>query len=192
MIADELKVKGIARAKKHKNITILFTDFKDFTSLASNISPIKLVKELNEIFGHFDDILGELKVEKIKTIGDAYFAACGLPEKNKNHAVRCVEAAKKMFKFLEERNKKNDIKWKMRAGIHSGPVVAGVVSKKKYVYDLFGDTVNIASRMESNGEVGKINISEATYLLIKDKYKCIPRGKINAKGKGEMEMYFVK
>jgi class 3 adenylate cyclase len=115
-----------------------------------------------------------------------------LPEKNKNHALQCIEAVKQMFKYLEERNKKNEIQWKMRAGIHSGPVVAGVVSKKKYAYDLFGDTVNTASRMESNGEVGKINISETTYQLVKSKYNCLPRGRINTKGKGDLNMYFVE
>ena len=191
-VADELKSKGKAITKRYDNVTILFTDFKDFTLLASSISPIKLVKELNEIFSHFDDILGRFQIEKIKTIGDAYFAACGLPEENKNHAFQCIEAVKQMFKYLEKRNKKNEIQWEMRAGIHSGPVVAGVVSKKKYAYDLFGDTVNTASRMEANGEVGKINISETTYELVKEKYNCFHRGQINAKGKGNLNMYFVE
>ncbi|MEP7322547.1 MAG: adenylate/guanylate cyclase domain-containing protein [Saprospiraceae bacterium] len=191
-IADELKSKGKATTKRYQNVTILFTDFKDFTLLASAITPNKLVKELNDIFSHFDDILETFQIEKIKTIGDAYFAACGLPQKNKNHAFHCIEAVKQMFKYLEDRNIKNKIQWNMRVGIHSGPVVAGVVSKKKYAYDLFGDTVNTASRMESNGEVGKINISETTYELIKEKYNCIPRGQINAKGKGNMNMYFVE
>ena len=191
-VADELKSSGKATAKRYEHVTILFTDFEDFTLLASSISPGKLVKELNEIFSHFDDIIGAFQIEKIKTIGDAYFAVCGLPEKNKDHAVQCIEAAKQMFRYLEERNRKNEIQWKMRAGIHSGPVVAGVVGKKKYAYDLFGDTVNTASRMETNGEVGKINISETTYELIKGKYNCFPRGQINAKGKGNLNMYFVE
>lgn len=191
-VADELKSRGKATAKKYENVTILFTDFKDFTSMASSISPNKLVKELNEIFGHFDDIMEAFQIEKIKTIGDAYFAACGSPEKNKEHAFQCIEAAKQMFRYLEERNKKNGIQWKMRVGIHSGPVVAGIVGKKKYAYDLFGDTVNTASRMETYGEVGKINVSETTYELIKGKYKCFPRGHINAKGKGNLNMYFVE
>lgn len=191
-VADELKNKGKATAKKYDQVSILFTDFKDFTALASSITPIKLVKELNDIFGHFDEILEVFKIEKIKTIGDAYFAACGLPEKNRDHAILCIEAAKQMFRYLEARNKKSSIQWKMRAGIHSGPVVAGVLGKKKFAYDLLGDTVNTASRMESSGEVGKINISETTYALVREKYKCVPRGQIKAKGKGELNMFFVE
>ncbi len=191
-VADELKNRGKATAKRYKNVTILFTDFKYFTSMASSISPNKLVKELNDLFSHFDDIMEGCRIEKIKTIGDAYFAACGSPEKNNHHAFQCIEAAKQMFRYLDERNAKNEIQWKMRVGLHSGPVVAGVVGKKKYAYDLFGDTVNIASRMESNGEVGKINISETTYELIKGKYTCFPRGRIHVKGKGNLNMYFVE
>ena len=192
LVADELKRSGKTLTRRYENVTILFTDFQDFTLLASSISATKLVKELNEIFSRFDDILGAFEIEKIKTIGDAYFAACGLPEKNKDHAFRCIEAAKQMFSYLEERNNNSEIKWKMRAGIHSGSVIAGIVSKKKYAYDLFGDTVNTASRMESNGQVGKINISETTYQLIKGKYNCTPRGQIFAKGKGYLNMYFVE
>ena len=191
-VADELKIQGKATTKLFENVSILFTDFKDFTPMASSISPIKLVDELNEIFGHFDDIMERFQMEKIETIGDAYFAACGVPEINEDHAFQCIEAAKEMFRYLEERNKKNELQWKMRAGIHSGPVVPAVVGKKKYSYDLFGDTVNTASRLETNGEVGKINISETTFELIKGKYNCIPRGKINAKGKGDLNMYFVE
>ncbi len=191
-VADELKTIGKATTKIFENVTILFTDFEDFTSMASSVSPIKLVEELNEIFSHFDDIVEAFQIEKIETIGEAYFAACGVPENNKDHAFQCVEAAKHMFMYLEERNKNNDIQWKMRAGIHSGSVVAGVVGKKKYAYDLFGDTVNTASAMEINGEVGRINISETTYALIKGKYNCLSRGHINVKGKGDLHMYFVE
>ena len=160
--------------------------------MVSSISAIKLVEELNDIFGHFDDIMEEFQIEKIETIGDAYMAACGLPEENADHALRCIDAAKQMIKFLKNRNKKNEIQWEMRVGIHSGPVVAGVVGKKKYAYDLFGDTVNTANRIETNGEVGKINISSSTYQEIKDRFSCEYRGKIQTKGKGELDMYFVK
>lgn len=191
-VADELKISGIATAKRYEQVTILFTDFQDFTSLASSISPTKLMEELNDIYSHFDDIMEGFRIEKIVTIGDAYFAACGVPEDNNDHAFQCIEAVKKMFAYLHARNKVNEIQWVMRAGIHTGPVIAGVVGKKKYSYDLFGDTVNTASRMQSHGEVGKINISETTYALVREKYICHPRGQIPAKGKGELNMYFVE
>jgi len=192
-VGDELKTTGKATTKKYDNVTILFTDFKEFTKLVASIPATKLVEELNDIFGRFDDIMGEFEIEKIETIGDAYMAACGLTEENSNHALKCVEAAQRMLSFLNERNMKSKIQWNMRVGIHSGPVVAGVVGKKKYGYDLFGDTVNTASRIESNGEAGKINISETTYRILKHnaKFTFENRGRISAKGKGELGMWFV-
>lgn len=192
IVADELKSTGKASTKKHENVTILFTDFKDFTVLASSVPADTLVKELNDIFGHFDDIMEEFQIEKIETVGDAYLAVCGLPEENAAHATRCVAAAKQMLHFLEGRNSRNVIQWKMRVGIHSGSVVAGVVGKKKYHYDVFGDSVNTASRIQTHGEAGKINISETTYALVKENYHCIPRGQIHAKGIGDLTMYFVE
>lgn len=191
-IARDLKESGKTIPKRHKNVTILFTDFEGFTELVESIPAITLVKELNDIFGRFDDIMEETEVEKIETIGDAYMAACGLDEKITNHAAKCITAAQKMLDYLEERNMKNEIKWRMRVGIHSGPIVAGVVGKKKFSYDLFGDTINTASRMESSGEPGKINISGSTFQLVKNDVDLDYRGRIHAKGKGEMEMYFVK
>lgn len=193
-VAEELKNTGKATSKKYDNVSILFTDFIGFTQLVASIPATKLIEELNHIFGRFDDIMEEFQVEKIETIGDAYMAACGLPEENVNHAQRCVQAAQKMVSFLNERNSTNDIQWNMRVGIHSGPVVAGVVGKKKFAYDLFGDSVNTAARMESNGEPEKINISQATYELLKDEPSLIfqSRGQILAKGKGQMKMYFVE
>lgn len=191
-IIRDLKENGKTIPKRHKSVTILFTDFEGFTELVASIPAITLVNELNEIFGRFDEIMEEVSVEKIETIGDAYMAACGLEDEVVNHATHCVKAAKKMLSYLEERNKHNDIKWKMRIGIHSGTIVAGVVGKKKFTYDLFGDAINTASRIESAGEAGKINISSATYELVKKDFSCHSRGKIYAKGKGELEMYFVK
>ena len=161
------------------------------TALVASISAITLVSELNDIFGRFDDIMEETAVEKIETIGDAYMAACGLEEEITNHAVNCITAAQKMLSYLEERNKRHEIKWKMRVGVHSGTTVAGVVGKKKFAYDLFGDTINTASRIESAGEAGRINISSSTYELVKHDFMCLYRGKIFAKGKGKLDMYFI-
>ncbi len=191
-IIKDLKESGKTFPKRHKNVTILFTDFEGFTELVASIPAITLVNELNDIFGRFDEIMEETEVEKIETIGDAYMAACGLEEEITNHAVNCIIAAQKMLDYLNERNKSHEIKWRMRVGIHSGTIVAGVVGKKKFAYDLFGDTINTASRIESAGEAGKINISSSTYELVKNDFACLSRGKIFAKGKGELEMYYVK
>ncbi|MEM6265006.1 MAG: adenylate/guanylate cyclase domain-containing protein [Bacteroidota bacterium] len=191
-IIRDLKETGKTIPKRHKNVSILFTDFEGFTELVASISAITLVNELNDIFGRFDEIMEETEVEKIETIGDAYMAACGLEEETTNHAVNCITAAQKMLAYLEERNKHHEITWRMRVGIHSGTIVAGVVGKKKFAYDLFGDTINTASRIESAGEAGKINISDSTHELVKNNFPCLSRGKIFAKGKGELDMYFVE
>lgn len=191
-VAKDLKETGKTVPKRHKSVTIMFTDFKGFTELVASMPAITLVNELNDIFGRFDEIVEEAGVEKIETIGDAYVAASGLEEEITQHAINCITAAKQMLSYLEERNKHHEIKWSMRVGIHSGPIVSGVVGKKKFSYDLFGDTINTASRMESSGEPGKINISGPTLQLVKDDIDYDYRGKIHAKGKGEMEMYFVK
>ncbi|MFH1321683.1 MAG: adenylate/guanylate cyclase domain-containing protein [Bacteroidota bacterium] len=191
-VADELKQKGKVAPQYHKQVTMLFTDFKDFTKTSAKISAKLLVNELNDIFENFDSIMAKYGVEKIKTIGDAYMAACGIPKKNNLHALQCIRAAQEMIEYLDLRGKTSEIKWRMRVGIHSGPLVAGVVGAKKFTYDVWGDTVNTAARMESNGEPGKINISANTHMIIKNHFDCTYRGKIVAKGKGEIDMYFIE
>ena len=191
-VAKDLKETGKTVPKRHNNVTILFTDFEGFTELVSKIPAITLLNELNDIFGRFDEIVEEAGVEKIETIGDAYVAACGLEEETTEHAINCITAAKQMLSYIEERNEKHEIKWSMRVGVHSGPIVAGVVGKKKFSYDLFGDTINTASRMESSGEPGKINVSAPTFQLVKNDFTFDYRGEVHAKGKGKVDMYFVK
>ena len=191
-VAVELNEKGTVLPKGFANVTLLFSDFKNFTNTSSTMSPEKLVGELNELFHSFDNVIEELGVEKIKTIGDAYMVASGVPNYESSHAEKCIDTGLKMIEVLEERNINTGIKWSMRIGIHTGSVVAGLVGKSRFTYDLWGDTVNIASRMESSGEPGMINISGVTYDLVKDIYDFDYRGKIDIKGKGEIDMYFVK
>ncbi|MBL7981946.1 MAG: tetratricopeptide repeat protein [Flavobacteriales bacterium] len=202
-VAEELKAKGSAEAVHIDQVTVLFTDFKGFTAMSETLSPQELVRDLNECFSAFDHITAKYGIEKIKTIGDAYMAAGGLPDPQHGSPADVVCAALEMQQFMRthkaEREAQGKPYFEMRVGIHSGPVVAGIVGVKKFQYDIWGDTVNTASRMESSGEVGQVNISEATYALVKDAstpvgtpaFMFTPRGKVQAKGKGEMEMYFV-
>lgn len=186
-VANELKTSGTSEARQYSNVTVLFTDFVNFTGISEQMNPKELVKEINKNFTAFDLIMEKYGVEKIKTIGDAYLSVCGLPIENPNHAERILDASLALQSYIAE----NKSKFQIRIGVHSGPVVAGIVGVKKFAYDIWGDTVNTASRMESSGEPGKINISEATYLLIKDKFDCTYRGKIDVKNKGLIDMYFV-
>jgi class 3 adenylate cyclase len=190
-IIEELKTKGVSEPRRHDEASILFTDFSGFTQIVSTIPPKRLVQELDEIFRGFDDIIVAHGLEKIKTIGDAYMTAAGLPTAAADHALRCVRAALALARFIETRNQTAAMKWGLRLGVHSGAVVAGIVGKNKYAYDVWGDTVNIASRLESAGEVNKVNISAYTYELVRDRFDCEYRGKLAAKGKGEIDMYFV-
>jgi class 3 adenylate cyclase len=191
-VVKELLETGSVKPARFDEVSILFSDFKEFTNIVATIPTRKLISELNELFSEFDDIMEAEGIEKIQTVGDAYLAASGLPEEVPDHALRCIRAAKKMIDFLNRRNETSAIKWKIRIGIHSGPIAAGVVGKKKFAYDIFGDTINTASRIETAGEEGKINVSAYTYDLIKDQFPCEYRGKISAKGKGDLDMYFVK
>ena len=191
-VAQELKEKGRAIPRRYGSVSILFSDFVGFTRISARSTPEKIIQELNECFMGFDAIMEEEGIEKIQTIGDGYLAVGGLPDENPDHAVKCVWAAKKMIDFLKERNENHPIQWNVRIGIHSGPITAGVVGTKKFAYNIFGDTVNTASRIETAGEQGRINISDATFQMIKDDFECEYRGKISAKGKGELDMYFVK
>ncbi|MBI1732028.1 MAG: hypothetical protein HYR49_04575 [Gammaproteobacteria bacterium] len=190
-IIEELKAKGESEPRRHDEASILFTDLSAFTQAVSTIPPKRLVRELDDIFRAFDDIIVANGLEKIKTIGDAYMAAGGLPISADNHALRCVRAGLALTRFIEERNNTAAIKWGLRVGVHSGAVVAGIVGKNKYAYDVWGDTVNIASRLESAGEVNKVNISAYTFELVREYFDCEYRGKLAAKGKGEIDMYFV-
>ena len=186
--ARELKRNGKAKARHYESVTVMFTDFKGFTNIAEKLSAEELVSELDFLFKKFDEIISKYNIEKMKTIGDAYMCASGLPTPNSNHAENIVLAGIEIQNWMISQNNK----WQLRMGIHSGPVTAGVVGDKKFAYDIWGDTVNTASRMESSGEAGKINISGATYELVRDKFTCEFRGKILAKNKGEIEMYFLQ
>ncbi len=194
-VANELKIKGQATPKHYDAVTVLFTDFEGFTKIASTLPPAKVVSELNECFLKFDEIAERYNLEKIKTMGDAYMCAGGLPVKNNTHPSDAIAAAKEILTFINERNEKlraeNKPIWPIRIGIHTGELVAGVVGSKKFAYDIWGDTVNVASRMESNSEAGQINISEATFNLIGNQFSCKYRGEIDVKNKGKMGMYLV-
>ena len=192
--ALELKQKGKVKAQKFESVTVLFTDFKDFTHYSSNLSPENLVRSVDYYFSKFDEVMVKHELEKIKTIGDAYMCAGGLHFHKTDHALQMVKAAFEIGQIMEETKKLTDeniMPYDIRIGIHTGPVVAGVVGTRKFAYDIWGDTVNVASRMESTSEPGKINISERTYLLIKDSYDCSYRGELEVKNKGMMKMYFV-
>ncbi len=195
-IAQELKETGIATPRNYEMVSVLFSDFSEFTSAAEEMEPDELIEELNICFMKFDEIMEQNNMEKIKTIGDSYMCAGGVPAANKTNPINAVNAAVAMQDYIAERRntrKKEGRKyWGMRIGIHTGEVIAGVVGKKKFAYDIWGDTVNLASRMESSGEDGRINISDATYKHVKDLYKCQYRGGVVAKNKGSVDMYFVE
>ncbi|MGL2986197.1 adenylate/guanylate cyclase domain-containing protein [Flavobacterium sp. RSSA_27] len=192
--AVELKNSGKVMAKKFDSVTVLFTDFVGFTAYAENLPPEKLVESIDYYFSKFDAIIDKYNLEKIKTVGDAYMCAGGLPFVTTDHAYKMVLAAQEIIDFVtRSKNTKESmhVRFDIRIGINTGPVVAGVVGTKKFAYDIWGDTVNTASRMESNSESGKINISENTFELVKDCFDCEFRGAIEVKNRGKMNMYFV-
>ena len=197
-IAEELKEKGKADAHEFEEVSVLFTDFVDFTTISERLSAVELVQEVNICFEAFDNIIEKYSIEKIKTIGDSYMAAGGIPVPTADSVMNTVLAALEMQEFICSRmatkNARGEIGFKMRAGIHSGPVVAGIVGVKKFQYDLWGDTVNTASRIENNSEAGQVNISQNIFDVIKHdpQFALVSRGKIATKGKGEVEMYYVE
>lgn len=195
-IANELKQFGKSYARKHEEVSVLFADIKGFSSIAETLSAVELVAQLDECFRAFDQIVGKHGLEKIKTVGDAYVCACGLPNPVHGHAEKTINAALDMLEFIKgfgmTKSVQNLPVFEFRIGIHTGPVVTGVVGQKKFTYDIWGDAVNLAARMEQHGEAGKINISGSTWQLVKSKFKCRHRGKIEAKNKGMVDMYFVE
>jgi len=196
-VAEELKEKGEAQARKFENVTILFTDFKGFTAMSEALDAQELVTEIDTCFKAFDQIITARNIEKIKTIGDAYMAAAGLHGKGNLEIKQVILAGLEMQEFIINRKKELQLSGKpgfeMRVGIHTGTVVAGIVGVKKFQYDLWGDSVNIASRMESHGEINKVNLSTRTYQLEKDNPDLVfeARGMLDVKGLGPTQMYFV-
>ncbi|MCF8234937.1 MAG: tetratricopeptide repeat protein [Bacteroidales bacterium] len=194
--AEELKETGSSKARRFDVVTVMFTDFRNFTKIGEELRPEELVSEVDHCFKAFDQIISKYPIEKIKTIGDAYMCAGGLPVPNSTNPEDVVNAGLDMIDFMESYSKQQEEKgligFEIRVGIHTGPVVAGIVGTKKFAYDIWGDTVNIASRMESSGESGYVNISEITYGFVKNQFNCRHRGKIQAKNKGSVDMYFVE
>jgi adenylate cyclase len=194
-IARELKQTEHVQPVDYESASVLFTDFVGFTQIAEGFTPQRLIEELDSCFSHFDRIARSHKLEKIKTIGDAYMAVGGIPETNKTHAVDCVltalEITDLVARLRERVISENKPYWQIRVGIHSGDLIAGVIGRAKFSYDVWGDTVNTANRLESSGVAGRINISGTTYELVRDFFECEFRGKVPAKNKGLIEMYFV-
>lgn len=191
----ELMIHGSAKPQSYKRVTVLFTDFKGFTMTCENYSPEEIVRELDIYFSKFDEITEKHFGEKIKTIGDAYMCAGGIPMRNNSNAVDMVLVGLQMQLYMRESNIRKiaagENPWHLRVGIHTGKLIAGVIGKKKFAYDIWGDAVNTASRMESSGEQDKVNISGVTYEYVKHLFNCTYRGKVYAKNKGDIDMYFV-
>ncbi len=190
-VANDLKETGKTVPQTFENVTVAFSDIVGFTNMSSRLSPQILINELNEIFTGFDMIIESNDCERIKTIGDAYLAVSGMNGGSENHADNIVKSALQIIRFLNMRNRTSPFHWEIRIGIHTGKVVGGVVGIKKYIYDVFGDTINTACRMEQNSEPMRVNLSEATYSIIKNRYEFVERSPLEVKGKGMMKMYFL-
>ena len=195
-VAKELKLYGKVEPKNYSEVSILFTDFKNFTKITEGLTPSELLKDLDGYFFQFDEIVKRFNMEKLKTIGDAYMCVGGIPIQNHTHAIDACLTGLEMQNIMNQMKKiKTEMNipyWELRIGIHTGDVIAGVIGKTKFAFDIWGDSVNLASRMESSGVVGKVNISEATYLKVKDLFECEYRGEIEAKNKGKIKMFFLK
>ena len=195
-VAAELKEKGFAEPVLFEKVSVMFTDFKGFTTIAETLTPQELIKDLDACFVQFDKISERFNLEKLKTIGDSYMCAGGIPKRNTTHAIDCCLAALEIQSFMNLMKKLKEEKgfpyWELRLGIHTGPLIAGVIGERKFAYDVWGDTVNTASRMESSGTQGRINISYSTYEVVKDFFICEYRGEVSAKNKGVVKMYYLE
>ena len=190
-IADKLKAKPQTIADSFTSASILFADVADFTPMAERVSPTRVVEMLDQLFGHFDTLAERYEVEKIKTLGDCYMAAAGIPAPRPDHAQCLALMALDMLEAVREQGAVGSLGFELRIGINSGPVVAGVIGRKRFLYDLWGDAVNTAGRMQTEGTPGRIQITRATYELLKDEFVCEPRGTVPVKGKGEMETWYL-
>jgi class 3 adenylate cyclase len=191
-VVKELKENGSSIPENFHDVSVFFSDFVGFTELSSKVKPEVLINELNEIFSTFDDIMESHQCERIKTIGDAYLAVCGLPENNPDHVRNILSASLEIVDWLEKRNQGTSIKWQIRIGVHTGNLIGGIVGTKKYIYDVFGDTINTASRMESNSLAGKINVSDKTRQFADQHFIFSERPTVEVKGKGKMKMFFLE
>jgi guanylate cyclase len=190
-IAEKLKAKPQTIADSFTSASILFADVADFTPMAERVSPVRVVEMLDQLFGHFDTLAERYEVEKIKTLGDCYMAAAGIPSPRPDHAQRLALMALDMVEAVRSQGAVGSLGFELRIGINSGPVVAGVIGRKRFLYDLWGDAVNTAGRMQTEGTPGRIQITRATYELLNDEFVCEPRGTVPVKGKGEMETWYL-
>ena len=191
-VAQDLKEKGNSLPECFDNASVFFSDIVNFTKITSTIDPREVIQELSSIFTEFDHIFNRNHCVRIKTIGDAYLSVSGMPEADPDHAANILSAAWEAMEYLQERNKSSKMAWQMRMGVHSGSIVGGIVGIEKYIYDVFGDTINTAARMEHCSEPMKINVSNVTYLLTSEQFKFQYRGVMDVKGKGNIEMNFLE